>query len=924
MSIDQRAQEGEKLLIYPLAESRLERLVERLRTFGYKFIQANSVQEISKVKTGDPTRLAIIELNAVVENEDAAEVISAIRKISQVMRIVGVFYGRLYYNPKHLLSLGIDSIFQVPFEEDILINTIFEIAPIELDNDHLTIDSMSRVNVVELEWSEALPFDLFVCLPHNKKIIQYRQKGQTLDEKALEKFRQHKDYAIYIKKNDLSTYYTYTAQVLSRLKNDGRLSKIEKEKKLCGEVQKILGSLFSHPSNDENDGEEMVENVRKVISQMDGADENQKDFANVIKELGSQNMTNYTHCRNVATYCALFGLALGFHEPELLQMGGFLHDIGMSDIDPELTTKMWDEMTADEREIVKPHTASGAAAIEYKKMKVSDRVLKMITQHHERHDGSGYPLGLKGDEIDVFAKICAFADEFDELTSMRFGHKTWTPLDAMKRLAGLDGNPPSLVYEEKVFLPLIVSFLEQFGETVPENLKVAVVEPPTTPIEKVEVIEPAVATEPPPAIPEEPLTSPIPMDSAPSVIGADPLAVAVPAVKVVEDDIKVGKVEIGSTPLFANDNKALFDAITEGNMDALQKAVKSGLNVNGRDEAGQTALMVAIISGKRDLAKAVLRAKGDLNLQNSNGNTPLMLAIESGNFEMFNLILVHAFENSFVPGADQAKSGKTWASNVLDINIMNTTGETALMVAARTGNDQMFEALMDAGANLYSKNNSGLTIPEVARNNGNQSIVETILRYEAFINQGADAFGQASSEPAPETQSDIDVKARDKAGQTHLMKFAALGNIEMVKKLIGLKSEVDAKDFAGFTPLLLAAKKGSLKCVQMLLEASANANAKDGQGKNALLHAIESGAAEVIKPLVTAGCKVDVRYLGATPLMIASYSGNAEVVKALVTCGAGIIEKDGKGKTAIDYAKSRNHTVIVDFLESQSKDKKVA
>ncbi|OQW49316.1 MAG: hypothetical protein A4S09_12435 [Proteobacteria bacterium SG_bin7] len=898
MSLDQKAQESEKLLIYPLPDSNLEKLSERLRGFGYKFIQANSIAEVSKVKSSDPTRLAIIELDPKQENKDAAEFTAAIRKISKVMKIVGVFYGRLNYNPQNMLNLGIDSIYQIPFEEEMLINCIFEFAPIELDNAHLTIDSLSRVNVVELEWSEALPFDLFVCLPHNRKIIQYRQKGQNLDERTLEKFRQHRDYSIYIKKNELATYYSYTAQVLSRLKNDGRLSKIEKEKKLSSEMQKILGNLFSHPSADEREGQEMVENVRKVLTHIEGASTPEKEYSNVLMELAAQNMTNYTHCRNVATYCALFGMALGFHEPEILQMGGFLHDVGMSDMDLKLLLKPWNEMTDAEKEVVKSHTANGAMTIQFKKMKVPERVVKMITQHHERVDGSGYPLGLKGDEIDVFAKICAFADEFDELTSMRFGHKTCTPLEAMRRIAGLDGNPPLSVYEKKVFRPLVVSFLEQFGQEVPEHLKAQ--EAPTEPTP---LAAPEIGTEN-----SEPLRTKETSERSGKV-------------KLVEEKVKFGKVD--TAPLFRSENKPLFDAISEGNVDTVQKALKN-IEVNSRDDKGMTPIMNAILSGKRDIAKIVLKANADVNIQNHEGSTPLMLAIECGNFEMFNLLLIHAFENSFVPGANQAKSGKTWASNVLDINLTNKNGETALMVAARFGNDQMFEALMDAGANLYIKNSGGSSVQDVAKQNGHDSIVETIVRYEAFINQGSDAFGEESKEPPPEKQSDIDVKIRDKLGQTHLMKFSALGNAEMVKKLIALNSEIDAKDFSGLTALLLATKKGSTKVVQQLLDAGANPNIKDGHGKSSLLHAIEAGNAGVIKPLVLAGCKIDSRYLGATPLMIAAYSGNLEVVKAVVGCGANVTEKDSKGKTASDYAKTRNHTAVAEYLEEQSKNNSAA
>lgn len=899
MSDKQNAQKAEKLLCYPLANTLLAKLQTRLASFNYTFEIIKVLKDVEKISPKDLPRIALVELDPDQENENAQQIVTQIRKLSSVMKIIGIFHGKLNYNPESLIKKGFNFVYQIPFEEEILINSIFEFAPVDLDNDSLTLDVLSRVNVIEIEWSKALPFDLFVCLPTNKKVIQYRQKGQELDTKSLEKFKHHKEYALYIKKTDLSSYYSYSAQVLSRLQNDSNLSRIEKEKKITGEVKKIMSSLFSHPSADDKEGIEMLENVRKVLVQLEDSSGSKKQFSNTLAELAAQNMTNYTHCRNVATYCALFGLALGVHEPETLQMGGFLHDIGMSDLPPDLLTKDWEQMTQEEKDQYRLHPGSGAMTVKFKKMKLPTGVMNMITQHHERQDGSGFPYGYTSDKIDILAKICAFADEFDHLTSMRFGHKTRTPAEAIKQLAGLDGNPPSLVYEEKIFKPLVIAFLEEFGEEIPEHLKEA------APLE---------ATETAPQALEQPKV-----------------------ITVTSEPIKTGKVTVvekvkqvtttAPTPLFAQDITPLIDSIKAVDLDGVQRLLKTGIDVNIRSSDGSTALIMALKSGKRDIAKAVLRSKADMNVCDLDEKTPLMHAIESNNFEMFNLLLVHAFESSFVPGATpmQSVGGKTWASNVLDINLVNKLGENALMVAARIGNDQMFESLIDAGANLYIKNQEGLTVLDVATAAKHNSIIETINRYEKFLNQGADAF--TKDEPTPEEKpvaGNVDVKARDKSGQTPLMQFAAIGNEDMVKKLIQLKSEIDAKNFSGETALMLACRKGNPKIVQLLLTAKANPLLKDGQGKAPIIHAVETGSTEVIRPLLESGAKLDAKYLGSTPLMISCLIGNLDMVKILIDCGANPAEKDTKGKHPIAHARAKGHHAIVDFLESLPNNPKKA
>jgi response regulator RpfG family c-di-GMP phosphodiesterase len=102
-----------------------------------------------------------------------------------------------------------------------------------------------------------------------------------------------------------------------------------------------------------------------------------------------------------------------------------MHDIGKVGIPDSVLLKPA-KLDESEWEIMKTHSELG-----YNVLKNSDRpILKSASiiarEHHEKYDGSGYPRGLKGDEIDIFARITAIADVFDALGSDRYYKKSWS------------------------------------------------------------------------------------------------------------------------------------------------------------------------------------------------------------------------------------------------------------------------------------------------------------------------------------------------------------------------------------------------------------------------------------------------------------------------------------------------------------------
>lgn len=140
-------------------------------------------------------------------------------------------------------------------------------------------------------------------------------------------------------------------------------------------------------------------------------------FANT---LDSRDKYTAYHSENVSRYAGLLAQEMGLSEKECnyIRLGGLLHDIGKIGI-PEYILNKPTKLTQEEYKTIKNHPVLGYNMIKDLKVFKKNGVLDAILYHHEREDGTGYPFGLRGEEIPMVAKIMAVADSFDAMTSKR-------------------------------------------------------------------------------------------------------------------------------------------------------------------------------------------------------------------------------------------------------------------------------------------------------------------------------------------------------------------------------------------------------------------------------------------------------------------------------------------------------------------------
>jgi putative nucleotidyltransferase with HDIG domain len=170
-----------------------------------------------------------------------------------------------------------------------------------------------------------------------------------------------------------------------------------------------------------------------------------------------ESKDHYTagHCGRVADYACRLAEAAGFSGRDLtwIRMGGFLHDVGKTAIDPAIINKT-ERLTEAEWEEMKAHTTAGDAIVA--EINFPWDIRSMVRNHHEHWDGTGYPDQLAGDAIPRTARILCIADVYDALTTDRSYRRAHTPkeaLEIMKADAGKTLDPVLLALFERAVWP---------------------------------------------------------------------------------------------------------------------------------------------------------------------------------------------------------------------------------------------------------------------------------------------------------------------------------------------------------------------------------------------------------------------------------------------------------------------------------------
>jgi len=227
--------------------------------------------------------------------------------------------------------------------------------------------------------------------------------------------------------NIITIYESEEETVVPTSQNLKKESLIQTENVLNRFSKKIDNFLNSLEKNSEPDLTEIRIMSKEIL-------DNLNDYGSILNIVtNGKTIDEYLtrHCVNVALLSSMLGKWLNLPKKDLtlLTYTAFLHDIGKTLVNPTILNKP-SQLTTSEFEEIKKHSLYS-----YNLLKgiafLDESVILGVLTHHERLDGSGYPLGLKEDKINTFAKIIAITDMFDAMTSDRVYKKKQDPFTVL-------------------------------------------------------------------------------------------------------------------------------------------------------------------------------------------------------------------------------------------------------------------------------------------------------------------------------------------------------------------------------------------------------------------------------------------------------------------------------------------------------------
>jgi HD-GYP domain-containing protein (c-di-GMP phosphodiesterase class II) len=285
---------------------------------------------------------------------------------------------------------------------------------------------------------QIIMYDLYVnssAAENREKFVKIYPKGEILSHDDLHAFKK-KYFQLYVHESQRDEYL----KSLVHLENIPAAQKTEIIKssaivyldKLFDKDKEFTTEVLSETVQE---CKVAVESMVEVIKGYDIS-----DIQSLIGSLSFHDFYTYDHSVNVSMYCIALYQAYKPNAPKeevvMAGLGGLLHDIGKINISTDIINNP-DKLTEAEFDIIKNHPTYGFELLSENHCETChgvnlDNIKRIVHEHHENFNGTGYPSKIQGDDIYIFARITAIADFFDAITTKRSYHEVLSTEDALQ------------------------------------------------------------------------------------------------------------------------------------------------------------------------------------------------------------------------------------------------------------------------------------------------------------------------------------------------------------------------------------------------------------------------------------------------------------------------------------------------------------
>jgi HD-GYP domain-containing protein (c-di-GMP phosphodiesterase class II) len=299
------------------------------------------------------------------------------------------------------------------------------------------------VQVGMLQRLQHTTVDLFVQYePHSSPVL-YHRAGCPIESKQLSGLSEAGVEHIFVRTEDFQQFGSHLLESVDSLSAEKAVPAAERfavvQLALAMEIERTSRLIDCGPYVS------LAGKVGRDLSSMLSAS---KVLPRDLFRLARHDFNTFTHVTNVAGYSVILAERMGLcsgDELETIATAAILHDIGKRFIPAAILTKPA-RLDPEERAIIESHPQRGYEELCERPGITSDQLM-IVYQHHERIDGTGYPVGIQGEEIHPWARMLSVVDVFDAMTGTRPYRRPATPQEAMSYIrqnAGTQFDPEAV------------------------------------------------------------------------------------------------------------------------------------------------------------------------------------------------------------------------------------------------------------------------------------------------------------------------------------------------------------------------------------------------------------------------------------------------------------------------------------------------
>ncbi|XP_062595975.1 serine/threonine-protein phosphatase 6 regulatory ankyrin repeat subunit C-like [Saccostrea cucullata] len=389
------------------------------------------------------------------------------------------------------------------------------------------------------------------------------------------------------------------------------------------------------------------------------------------------------------------------------------------------------------------------------------------------------------------------------------------------------------------------------------------------------------------------------------------------------------------------DGSALHFVAYAGDETIFKKLVQSGCELYRTSNSGSTVLSYACQNGKLNMVRYICDKYPDFlssDYNNKTGMSPFHWTAQSGNIELYEYLIEKGVEQT-IPGGQSTPLHEACRFGRLNMckylvktyphlrDVKDNDGESALHAAARGGNIDLLNFLLEKGFDVKTKTNNGKTVLHLCCKRGKLEMCKYLVNtYPNLLdvkdNNGRNALHYAAWGGYIDLlnfllEKGFDVKSKTNDGETVLHRCCMIGKLEMCKYLVNTYPHLlDVKDNNGRNALHLAAFRGNIDLLIFLLEKGFDVKTKRNEGGIVLYISCINGELEMCKYLVnTYPHLLDVKdNNGGNALHAAAWGGNIDLLNFLLEKGFDVKTKRNDGFTVLHLCCMRGRLEMCKYL----------